>query len=70
MCRPFSLFTESDKLDAINLMVYIFDSVIMLIDLMIATHPIALSHTYYTMGIGGAYALFTAIYYMVGGTSR
>lgn len=62
--------TEQDKLDAINLMVYVFNSVIMLVDLMTVTHPIILGHTYWTIGMGMVYTIFTAIYYLAGGTSR
>lgn len=66
----FRSLSEQDKFDAINLMVYVFDSTIMLVDLMIVTHPITLAHTYWTMGIGIAYTIFTAIYFLFGGTSR
>lgn len=65
----FSL-TERDKIDAINLMVYVFNSVIMFVDLMTVTHPINLSHTYWTMSIGIIYVLFTVVYFISGGTTR
>lgn len=64
------IFTERDKFDAINLMVYIFNSVIMFVELMTVTHPVNLSHTYWTMSIGVIYTIFTVIYYIAGGTSR
>lgn len=74
ICLLFSSFaaqpTERDKIDAINLMVYCFNSVIMLIDLMTVTHPIILSHTYWTMAIGIIYTIFTVVYYIGGGTTR
>lgn len=53
-----------------NLMVHVFNSLIMLIDLTIVGHPIQLSHAYFTMGIGLVYSIFTAIYFLVGGTTR
>lgn len=62
--------TERDKIDAINLMVYVFNSVIMFVDLMTVTHPINLSHTYWTMSIGIIYVLFSVIYFAGGGTTR
>lgn len=68
--RSSSSVADEEKLDAINLMVYVFNSAIMLIDLMTVTHPIILGHSYWTIGMGLAYTMFTAIYYMVGGTSR
>lgn len=61
---------ERDKIDAINLMVYVFNSVIMFIDLCVVTHPISMSHTYWTMGIGVIYTIFTIFYFIGGGTSR
>lgn len=61
---------ERDKIDAINLMVYVFNSVIMFIDLMTVTHPINLNHTYWTMSIGIIYTLFTVAYFIGGGTTR
>ncbi|XP_055301374.1 protein rolling stone [Sitodiplosis mosellana] len=61
---------ERDKIDAINLMVYVFNSVIMLIDLMTVTHPINLNHTYWTMSIGVIYTLFSVVYFIAGGTDR
>lgn len=51
-------------------MVHVFNSVIMLIDLMIVGHPIKLSHAYWTMGIGLVYSIFSAIYFLAGGTTR
>jgi hypothetical protein len=56
--------------DAVNLMVHVFNSVIMLIDLMIVGHPIKLSHAYWTMGIGLVYSIFSAVYFLAGGTTR
>lgn len=61
---------ERDKVDAINLMVYVLNSVIMFIDLMTVTHPIILSHTYWTMSIGIIYTVFTLFYFIAGGTTR
>lgn len=61
---------EINKVDAVNVMVHVFNSLIMLIDLTIVGHPIQLSHAYFTMGIGLAYSIFTAIYFLAGGTTR
>lgn len=51
-------------------MVHVFNSVIMLIDLMIVGHPIKLSHAYWTLGIGIIYSIFSAVYFLAGGTTR
>ncbi|KXJ81868.1 hypothetical protein RP20_CCG017578 [Aedes albopictus] len=59
---------EVHRVDAVNLMVHVLNSVIMLIDLTIVGHPIRLNHAYWTTGIGVAYALFSVIYYLAGGT--
>lgn len=63
-------FAEVNNVDAVNLMVHVFNSLIMLIDLAIVGHPIKLTHAYWTMGIGVAYTIFSAIYYLAGGTDR
>lgn len=63
-------FPEIHKIDALNIMVHVFNSVIMLIDLAIVGHPIKLSHVYFTTGIGLAYGIFTGIYFLAGGTDR
>lgn len=62
--------SEINKVDAVNVMVHVFNSVIMLIDLTIVGHPIKLSHVTWTMGIGLVYSIFTAIYFLSGGTTR
>lgn len=51
-------------------MAHVLNSVIMLIDLMVVGHPIKLGHVYYTMGIGLIYSIFSAIYFLAGGTTR
>ncbi|XP_055848520.1 protein rolling stone [Episyrphus balteatus] len=61
---------EIHRVDALNIMVHVFNSVIMLTDLAIVGHPIKLSHAYWTMGIGLSYAIFTGIYFLAGGTDR
>lgn len=61
---------EIHKVDTLNIMVHVFNSVIMLIDLAIVGHPIKLSHAYWTTGIGVVYAIFTGIYFLAGGTDR
>ncbi|KAH8328033.1 hypothetical protein KR067_003169 [Drosophila pandora] len=61
---------EIHKIDALNIMVHVLNSIIMLIDLAIVGHPIKMSHAYFTTGIGLAYAIFTGIYFLAGGTDR
>ncbi|XP_013099839.1 uncharacterized protein LOC106082070 [Stomoxys calcitrans] len=61
---------EVHKVDTLNIMVHVLNSIIMLIDLAIVGHPIKLSHVYFTTGIGLAYAIFTGIYFLAGGTDR
>ena len=61
---------EIHKIDTLNIMVHVLNSIIMLIDLAIVGHPIKLSHVYFTTGIGLAYAIFTGIYFLAGGTDR
>ncbi|XP_037960965.1 protein rolling stone [Teleopsis dalmanni] len=61
---------DTHKIDALNIMVHVLNSVIMLIDLAIVGHPIKMSHAYFTTGIGLTYAIFTGIYFLAGGTDR
>uniref|UniRef100_A0A182QD39 Protein rolling stone n=1 Tax=Anopheles farauti TaxID=69004 RepID=A0A182QD39_9DIPT len=61
---------SKNRVDAVNLMVHVLNSIIMLIDLTIVGHPIKLNHAYWTTGIGVAYALFSIVYYLAGGTDR
>ncbi|KAM7351270.1 headbutt [Cochliomyia hominivorax] len=61
---------EIHKIDTLNIMVHVLNSIIMLIDLAIVGHPIKLSHVYFTTGIGLAYAIFTGVYFLAGGTDR
>ncbi|ALC39954.1 CG43778 [Drosophila busckii] len=51
-------------------MVHVLNTIIMLIDLAVVGHPIKMSHAYFTTGIGLAYAIFTGIYFLAGGTDR
>ncbi|XP_001355757.4 uncharacterized protein hbt [Drosophila pseudoobscura] len=62
--------SEIHKIDTLNIMVHVLNSIIMLIDLAIVGHPIKMSHAYFTTGIGLAYAIFTGIYFLAGGTDR
>jgi hypothetical protein len=57
-------------MDIVNIMVHVLNSVLMLFDLTIVGHPIKMAHAYYTTGVGLAYAIFTLIYYLAGGTDR
>uniref|UniRef100_A0A182IWF9 Protein rolling stone n=1 Tax=Anopheles atroparvus TaxID=41427 RepID=A0A182IWF9_ANOAO len=61
---------SKNRVDAVNLMVHVLNSIIMLIDLTIVGHPIKLNHAYWTTGIGVGYTLFSIIYYLAGGTDR
>uniref|UniRef100_A0A1A9WBX3 Protein rolling stone n=1 Tax=Glossina brevipalpis TaxID=37001 RepID=A0A1A9WBX3_9MUSC len=61
---------EVHKIDTLNIMVHVLNSIIMLIDLAIVGHPIKLSHVYFTCGIGLAYGIFSGIYFLAGGTDR
>uniref|UniRef100_A0A6P4FBM6 Protein rolling stone-like n=1 Tax=Drosophila rhopaloa TaxID=1041015 RepID=A0A6P4FBM6_DRORH len=64
------VLSEIHKIDALNIMVHVLNTIIMLIDLAIVGHPIKMSHAYFTTGIGLAYAIFTGIYFLAGGTDR
>lgn len=57
-------------LDAMNIIVHAINSVIMLIDVWIVSHPIRILHFYWPMLLGICYVIFNFIYYVAGGTSR
>lgn len=61
---------EIHKTDAVNMMVHVMNSIMMLIDLAIVGQPIRLSHIYFTTGVAVVYGAFTAIYSLAGGTDR
>lgn len=58
------------KTDAVNMMVHVMNSIMMLIDLAIVGQPIRMSHIYFTTGVAVVYGAFTAIYSLAGGTDR
>uniref|UniRef100_A0A1B6C3D6 Protein rolling stone n=1 Tax=Clastoptera arizonana TaxID=38151 RepID=A0A1B6C3D6_9HEMI len=57
-------------LDVINVMIHAFNSVLMLIDLCLVSHPIRLSHLHWPLGFALCYTVFSAVYFAAGGTDR
>lgn len=58
------------SLDGMNIIVHVFNSLLMLIDLCIVAHPIRLMHFYCPMICGACYIVFSIIYYLAGGTNK
>lgn len=53
-----------------NLIVHAFNSIAMLLDLWIVAHPVRLLHCGWTILFGLCYVIFSAIYYLAGGTAK
>lgn len=58
---------DRDALDAVNLLTHGSNSIFMMIDLLIVSHPIRLMHVIQPVLFGLAYGFFTYIYYLCGG---
>ncbi|PSN55936.1 hypothetical protein C0J52_00471 [Blattella germanica] len=58
------------QLTALNLLVHAFNSILMVIDIIIVAHPIRLLHIVYTFSFIIFYFSFTVFYYLAGGTGR
>lgn len=56
--------------NAMNIIVHVFNSVIMMVELFVAMHPIRLIHFYWSLIFGCLYVIFTLIYYFSGGTGK
>lgn len=56
--------------NATNIIVHVFNSVIMMVELCVAMHPVRLIHFYWPLIFGSIYIIFTIIYYFSGGTGR
>ncbi|XP_063701311.1 protein rolling stone isoform X2 [Culicoides brevitarsis] len=61
---------EIHKINAVNMMSHVVNSVLMLIDLIVVGHPIKIQHAYQTIGLGIIYMIFTITYYILDGTNR
>lgn len=61
---------EIHKMDALNILVHGANSVLMLLDLCLVAHPIRLNYFYWPIAFSLTYTVFSAVYYLVGGTDR
>lgn len=61
---------EIHRLDIINLFTHAGNSLVMLIELVITSHPFRPGHAIIPVTFGTIYALFSFIYYICGGTDR
>ncbi|XP_046663058.1 protein rolling stone-like [Homalodisca vitripennis] len=59
-----------NKLDALNLLMHAGNSVLMLTDLIVVSHPVRLIDFYWPIIFSSVYVIFNFIYYMAGGTDR
>ncbi|RVE51093.1 hypothetical protein evm_004236 [Chilo suppressalis] len=57
-------------INALNLLVHGGNSLVMICELLVTTHPIRAAHALYGVGVGVAYGVFSAVYWALGGTDR
>lgn len=55
---------------AVGVLVHAINSILMLIDLILVTHPHRIQHFYFPISIAFVYSIFSVIYFLVGGTGR
>ncbi|KAF9421380.1 hypothetical protein HW555_002595, partial [Spodoptera exigua] len=58
------------EVNALNVLVHGGNSLVMVIELMVTSHPVRAAHALYSAGAGLAYGVFSAFYWAVGGTDR
>lgn len=62
--------SEGTTMSALNFMVHGMNSVLMLIDLWIISHPVQILHFLFPLLLALTYTIFTIIYYLAGGTTK
>ncbi|KAI8438784.1 hypothetical protein MSG28_011168, partial [Choristoneura fumiferana] len=66
--RIFNL--QLHEINALNLLVHGGNSVVMVVELAVTSHPVRAAHALYAASAGLAYGLFSALYWAAGGTDR
>ena len=61
---------ENHVLDALNLLVHVANSAVMILDVLVAAHPMRLLHAFWPLLFVFKYLAFSLIYYLAGGTDR
>ncbi|XP_065332359.1 protein rolling stone-like isoform X2 [Cloeon dipterum] len=59
-----------NSLDFANVHNHLVNSVVVVVDLVLAGHPVRLLHLYQPVLLALGYSIFTAVYFLLGGTSR
>ncbi|KAG7310476.1 hypothetical protein JYU34_003259 [Plutella xylostella] len=58
------------EVNALNLLVHGGNSVIIVVELAVTSHPVRMAHALYGAGAGLLYGVFSALYWALGGTDR
>lgn len=67
----FKLFSQgSHPVDFFNIHKHLLNSVVVLVELLVNSHPLRILHVYQPVLLGASYGCFTCVYYLCGGTSR
>lgn len=61
---------EIHIMDALNILVHGVNSVLMLLDLCLVAHPVRFNYFYWPVVFSLTYMVFSAVYYLAGGTDR
>lgn len=64
------MFAEIFTMDFVNVHNHIVNSVLVLIDLAVVSHPVRLLHLFHLVLFTFAYSGFTAVYFLCGGVNR
>jgi len=71
VCYWFTVYNpEIHQMDPLNIMMHICNSLLMLIDLFVASIPFRLQNFWWCLSIALLYIIFTAIYYVAGGLDK
>lgn len=68
--QPTSPLSEIHEVNALNLLVHGGNSVIIVVELAVTSHPVRMAHALYGAGAGLLYGVFSALYWALGGTDR
>lgn len=61
---------ETHVLDALNILVHAANSALMIMDILLAAHPLRLLHAFWPLLFVTIYLGFSLVYFLLGGTDR
>jgi hypothetical protein len=64
------IFKGSHTVNFFNIHKHLLNSVVVLVELLVNSHPVRILHVYQPVVLGASYGVFTCIYFLCGGTGR